>query len=158
MDITGLGIRSTYQREASEKDQGRVRGSGFSDYLSARTQKDQASRDDYVPSVRQEVFGCETYQRQGVKADDTVGDSEEGNTNHADKRETGDTSSKTNIIVKPDGSRVLVVTMNIGGMETNMSLQISGPTDMQNDSNSPNNITQPGQAAGYMLDGDLAEN
>ncbi len=49
-----------------------------------------------------------------------------GNINYADREETGDGSSKTNIIVKPDGSRVLVVTMNIGGMETNMSLKISG--------------------------------
>ncbi len=158
MDITGLGVRSAYQRGASEKNQDRVKGSVFSDYLSVRTHKDQASKDDYVPSVRREVFGCETYQRQGVRADDTVGDSEEGNTNHADREDAKDTSSKTNIIVKPDGSRVLVVTMNIGGMETNMSLQISGPTDMQNDSKSPNNTRQPGQATGYMLDGNMAEN
>ncbi len=158
MDITGLGVRSVYQRGALEKNQDRVRGSVFSDYLSVRTHKDQASKDDYVPSVGREFFGCETYQRQGVRADDTVGDSEEGNTNHADREDAKDTSSKTNIIVKPDGSRVLVVTMNIGGMETNMSLQISGPTDMQNDSNFPNNTTQPEQVTGYMLDGDMAEN
>ncbi len=81
-----------------------------------------------------------------------------GNTNYVDREETGDRSSKTNIIVKPDGSRVLVVTMNIGGMETNMSIKISEATDMQNDSNSPNNTTQQGQATGYMPDGDMAEN
>lgn len=45
-----------------------------------------------------------------------------------------DSESKTDIIVKPDGSRVLVVTMNIGGMETTMSLEISKPTAIQNDS------------------------
>ncbi len=38
----------------------------------------------------------------------------------------------TNIIVKPDGSRVLVVTTTIGDMETTMSLEISKPTDMPN--------------------------
>ncbi len=158
MDIIGLGVRSTYQREASEKNQDRVRGSGFSDYLSARTQKGQTSRDAYVPSVRQEAIGCELYERQGVGARDTVGDSEEGITNYADREETGGVSSKTNIIVKSDGSRVLMVTMNIGGMETNMSIKISEATDMQDDSNSPNNTTQQGQAAGYMPDGDMAEN
>lgn len=35
----------------------------------------------------------------------------------------------SNIIVKPDGSKVLVVTMKIGGMESTMSLKISDPTD-----------------------------
>lgn len=44
-----------------------------------------------------------------------------------------DQETKTDIIVKADGSRVLVVTMNVGGMETSMSLEISKPTDMQND-------------------------
>ena len=43
-----------------------------------------------------------------------------------DKQES---ESKTEIIVKPDGSRVLVMTMSIGGMETTMSLEISKPTE-----------------------------
>lgn len=38
----------------------------------------------------------------------------------------------SDIIVKPDGSRVLVVTTNIGGMKTTMSLEISKPTNMLN--------------------------
>lgn len=41
-----------------------------------------------------------------------------------------ETETKSDVIVKPDGSRVLVVTMNIGGMETTMSLEISKPTNM----------------------------
>ncbi len=41
--------------------------------------------------------------------------------------------SHTEIIVKPDGSRVLVTTMNVGGMETTMSLEISKPTEASND-------------------------
>lgn len=45
-----------------------------------------------------------------------------------------ETETNTDIIVKPDGSRVLVVTMNMGGMETTMSLEISKPTTMPNDS------------------------
>lgn len=47
--------------------------------------------------------------------------------------------TKSDIIVKPDGSRVLVVTMNIGGMETTMSLEISKPTNMQNDHSKQDN-------------------
>ena len=42
------------------------------------------------------------------------------------------TESNSDIIVKPDGSRVLVVTTNIGGMKTTMSLEISKPTNMLN--------------------------
>ncbi|MCM1128260.1 MAG: hypothetical protein NC429_17555 [Lachnospiraceae bacterium] len=44
-----------------------------------------------------------------------------------------ESETKTDIIVKPDGSRVLVVTMNIGGMETTMSLEISKPTEAPNE-------------------------
>ena len=44
-----------------------------------------------------------------------------------------ESESKTDIIVKPDGSRVLVMTMSIGGMETTMSLEISKPTEAPNE-------------------------
>lgn len=44
-----------------------------------------------------------------------------------------ESETKTDIIVKPDGSRVLVITMNIGGTETTMSLEISKPTDTLNE-------------------------
>jgi hypothetical protein len=44
-----------------------------------------------------------------------------------------ESETNTNIIVKPDGSRVLVVTMNVGGMETTMSLEISKPTEHPNE-------------------------
>ncbi len=46
-----------------------------------------------------------------------------------------ETETDTDIIVKPDGSRVLVVTVNVGGMKTTMSLEISEPTEMSNDCN-----------------------
>ncbi len=44
-----------------------------------------------------------------------------------------ESETKSEIIVKPDGSRVLVVTMGIGGMETTMSLEISKPTKAPNE-------------------------
>lgn len=47
------------------------------------------------------------------------------------QRSQSDTDSE--IIVKPDGSRVLVVTMNLRGMSSTMSLKISDPTTMPND-------------------------
>lgn len=44
-----------------------------------------------------------------------------------------ETESRADIIVKPDGSRVLVITISNGGMETTMSLEISKPNYMEND-------------------------
>ena len=49
------------------------------------------------------------------------------------KKEIEKAETDTDIIVRPDGSRVLVVTMSVGGMETTMSLEISKPTDMPNE-------------------------
>ena len=63
----------------------------------------------------------------GQEDDDDVSDEE---SKQKDKQES---ESKTEIIVKPDGSRVLVMTMSIGGMETTMSLEISKPTEAPNE-------------------------
>ncbi|MFT3984926.1 MAG: hypothetical protein QM697_13545 [Lachnospiraceae bacterium] len=43
------------------------------------------------------------------------------------------TQTDSQIIVKADGSRVLVMAIRIAGMETTMSLEISKPTQLQND-------------------------
>lgn len=44
-----------------------------------------------------------------------------------------ESKTDTDIIVKADGSRVLLVTTRVCGMQTTMSLEISKPTAMQND-------------------------
>lgn len=62
------------------------------------------------------------------------------------KKEIEKAETDTDIIVRPDGSRVLVVTMSVGGMETTMSLEISKPTDM------PNQIRQDGEDGSQMQD------
>ena len=54
--------------------------------------------------------------------------------------------TKTDIVVKSDGSRVLIVTVNVGGMETTMSLEISKPTNELNDMGNKN-LTGNEQAA-----------
>lgn len=46
------------------------------------------------------------------------------------KKEDETKGSYSRILVKPDGSRVLVVTTKVGGMETTMSLKISEATDL----------------------------
>lgn len=50
-----------------------------------------------------------------------------------EKEEMEASKTNTDIIVKPDGSRVLLVTTKVCGMQTSMSLEISKPTAMQND-------------------------
>lgn len=65
--------------------------------------------------------------------------SEDSKAAEGEESDTADTASKesetnSNIIVKPDGSRVLVITTSVGGMETQMSLEISKPTDLPNGS------------------------
>lgn len=49
-----------------------------------------------------------------------------------EKEEMEASKTDTKIIVKPDGSRVLLVTTKVCGMQTSMSLEISKPTAMQN--------------------------
>ena len=67
------------------------------------------------------------FEERGLEFERILSDEE---LEQADKQES---DSKTDIIVKPDGSRVLVVTMSIGGMETTMSLEISRPTEAPNE-------------------------
>lgn len=51
----------------------------------------------------------------------------------SEPKQEGQNDTESDIIVKPDGSRVLVVTMNIGGVASTMSLKISEPAAMPND-------------------------
>lgn len=53
--------------------------------------------------------------------DKTAGSKEEESKTHSD------------IVVNADGSRVLVITMKFGGAETQMSIELSKPTEMDND-------------------------
>lgn len=46
--------------------------------------------------------------------------------------EQEESETKTDIIVKPDGSRVLVITTMTGGLETTMSLEIAKPISNHN--------------------------
>lgn len=91
----------------------------------------------------QQAYNSMSFKRANVikayedEALDTETDLEEKDTGKTTKKPAEDpeeAQTETDIIVKPDGSRVLVITMNIGGMETIMSLKISEPTDMPNDS------------------------
>ncbi len=64
-------------------------------------------------------------------------------------REKQESTSDSQIIVKPDGSRVLIVTTRIGGMQTTMSLKISDPTD------APDQVHNPEE--GKLLQSDIQD-
>lgn len=51
-----------------------------------------------------------------------------------EKKKLEESATDTDIVVKPDGSRVLVVTTHIGGMSATVSMKISEPTKMPNES------------------------
>lgn len=46
--------------------------------------------------------------------------------------EKKEAESSSDIIVRPDGSRILVMNMMVGGMQSSMSIEISKPTDFPN--------------------------
>ena len=51
-----------------------------------------------------------------------------------DKKKVEESTTDTYIVVKPDGSRVLVMTTHIGGMSATVSMKLSEPTKMPNES------------------------
>lgn len=74
------------------------------------------------------------YEDEALDAETDLEEKDTGKTTEKPAEDPEEAQTETDIIVKPDGSRVLVITMNVGGMETTMSLKISEPTDMPNDS------------------------
>ena len=74
-----------------------------------------------------------------------------------EKADDQESKTKSDIIVKPDGSRVLVVTMSIGGMETTMSMEISKPTDTLNETENQEVADENNQQS-VISDGNLIEN
>lgn len=65
-----------------------------------------------------------------------------------EKKEVKESTTDTDIIVKADGSRVLVVTTSIAGMTTSRSLKISEPTKMPNESREANEMEEKNQDVG----------
>ncbi len=93
-----------------------ISGAGVNPYACTRSGRKAAGAQRFEEMV-QKAVGSDTLE---------TGD---GLRNISDEKET---ENRTDIIVKPDGSRVLVITSNIGEMKTTMSIEISKPADMQN--------------------------
>lgn len=67
-----------------------------------------------------------------VKTNEVVNSAKSENDKKSEDTEESKTDSE--VIVKPDGSKVLMMTTHVGGMETVMSLQISEPSALQGES------------------------
>lgn len=116
----------TFAQELTDKTQGNTNDSKNMDTR-------QKSTADYYSINRQDCLAKYWRDRlwKDVSEDSEAAEEKENNTADTASKES---ETKSNVIVKPDGSRVLIITTNVGGMETQMSLQISKPTDLPNGS------------------------
>ncbi|MEY8390704.1 hypothetical protein AALA98_04910 [Lachnospiraceae bacterium 45-W7] len=93
-------------------------------------------QDNYMRENIADNYGMGVYSRKDISAAQESAQPAENEKIFSDGESESaggqESKSKTEIIVKPDGSRVLVMTMSIGGMETTMSLEISKPTNVPN--------------------------
>ena len=124
MSVNGIG-QNYYQNNVSTNKYNRSRAGQF------YPQK-QAAEESAPAGTRQNANVQDIYD--ALKPTNPLMEQEDSDTSdeeleQVDKQES---ESKTDIIVKPDGSRVFVMTVSIGGMETTMSLEISKPTEAPN--------------------------
>lgn len=123
MGINGIGADYSAWRETG-KVQKNGSGVGFAsrmaDMVGTNASESDwktnvvSGRNNYVGGNTANIYGMGVYSRKDILV-------------------SQESETKTEIIVKPDGSRVLVMTMSIGGMETTMSLEISKPTEAPNE-------------------------
>ena len=125
MSISGIG-QNYYQNNVSTNKHNKSRVGQF--YPQKQAAEVSAPEDTRQNANVQDIYeALKSTNPLLVQEDNNVSDEE---LEQVDKQES---ESKTEIIVKPDGSRVLVMTMSIGGMETTMSLEISKPTEAPNE-------------------------
>ncbi|MDE7183860.1 MAG: hypothetical protein K2O40_05120 [Lachnospiraceae bacterium] len=161
MSITGIGAGYPAGRKvagfvAAGKAQRSGSGTGFAGRMAnvvgmdasenGRKTSAASRRDNYVGGDAASIYGKGVYYRKDISASQNINRTIETERYKIDFRngsfladkesemaDSKEAETKTQIIVQPDGSRVLVMTMSIGGMETAMSLEISKPTEAPNE-------------------------
>ena len=124
MSVNGIGY-NYYQNNVSADRHNKSRVGQF--YPQKQETEVSAPEDTRQNANVQDIYKALKSKNPLLEQEEDVSDEE---LKQEDKQES---ESKTEIIVKPDGSRVLVMTMSIGGMETTMSLEISKPTEAPNE-------------------------
>ncbi len=135
MSISGIG-QNYYQNNVSTNKHNKSRVGQF--YPQKQAAEVSAPEDTRQNANVQDIYeALKSTNPLLVQEDNNVSDEE---LEQVDKQES---ESKTEIIVKPDGSRVLVMTMSIGGMETTMCLEISKPTEAPNENSKQDTNNTP---------------
>ena len=124
MSVSGIG-HNYYQNNVATNKHNKSRIGQFSPQK--QETEVSAPEDTRQNANVQDIYKALKSKNPLLEQEEDVSDEE---LKQEDKQES---ESKTEIIVKPDGSRVLVMTMSIGGMETTMSLEISKPTEAPNE-------------------------
>ena len=124
MRVSGIG-HNYYQNNVAANKHNMIRVGQF--YPQKQETKVSAPEGTRQNANVQDIYKALKSKNPLLEQEEDVSDEE---LKQEDKQES---ESKTEIIVKPDGSRVLVMTMSIGGMETTMSLEISKPTEAPNE-------------------------
>ncbi len=124
MSVNGIG-HNYYQNNAATNKHNKSRVGQL--YPQKQETEVSAPEDTRQNANVQDIYKALKSKNPLLEQEEDVSDEE---LKQEDKQES---ESKTEIIVKPDGSRVLVMTMSIGGMETTMSLEISKPTEAPNE-------------------------
>ena len=121
MSVNGIG-QNYYQNNVSANKYNRSRAGQF-------CPQRQVAEESTPESTRQNANVQDIYM--ALKSTNPLLEQEDNDVSDEELKQEDkqESESKTEIIVKPDGSRVLVMTMSIGGMETTMSLEISKPTE-----------------------------
>ena len=135
MNINGMGAAGYPAAGRAQKNSS---GIGFASRMadmvdanasaSSRETNAVSGHDNYVGGDATSIYDMLVYSRKDISTSQDLKLPVE--TERVDRQES---KTKTEIIVQPDGSRVLVMTMSIGGMETTMSLEISKPTEAPNE-------------------------
>lgn len=131
MTITGMTITGNYEKRRSVAGRGHLEKSWESPKGQELKQTYFGAEKNLNSSQLQERMEQEL-QKSQIRRQSLM-EWEKESAKGSDKN-VQEQNTQTNIVVKPDGSRVLVMTVNIGGMETTMSMEISKPTEL------PNNI------------------
>lgn len=124
---------------AKTKDKKHRYAQAFNERLQESLQQNSSegnSRDTYVKKFDTEGYHIDRaeYNHQYGKTA-AIADNEILFAEKEDKTADSKEESKTHsdIVVNADGSRVLVITMKFSGVETQMSIELSKPTEMDND-------------------------
>ncbi len=98
-------------------------------------------------------------QLESLRGQATLEEDKSASESSKQKEDLAEEESKTDtqILVRPDGSRVLLIKVMVAGMETTMSLKLSEATKMQNDSHSQEQESVGGSGEEHLDIADLAE-